>query len=153
MYAEQVNGGYSRETMAQAKARLARKKAEEDRTLAISKMRQQCVPMWVGKIVLETAAEHRVSPADMMGQSRYRRVVRARNEAFYRIKSTKPALSMPQIGRWFLRDHTSILHSIASHSDATGAPKLCGYDLAGVRRRNAEASAALRARKHLDRET
>lgn len=110
-------------------------------------LRKRFIPVWVGEIITEVSARHGVFPTEIMSKARSQRIVKARNEVFYLIKACKPEISTPQIGRWFGRDHTGVLHSIASHADATGSPKLYGYDLDGVRRRNAAVSEEIRRRK------
>lgn len=101
-------------------------------------MKRRGMPEWAALIVLETAGKHGINPYFVAMPDRNASSVKARNEAIYRIKRTQPTLSAPQLGRWFDRDHTSILHSLAHHSEQTGEPRLTGYNLDLVRKRNAE---------------
>lgn len=107
-------------------------------------MRRNNMPDWIKKILFEVGAKHGISPYRMAVGNRSAEVVRARNEAIYRVKERKPKLSLPQIGKWFGRDHTSVLHSLAKHSEETGEHKFTNYDLDRVRERNAAISARRR---------
>lgn len=127
------------------RANEARARADEERQIearaearrqGLLTFKRRYMPEWARQIVDEAAKKHDVCPSHMAGDNRKYPVVRARNEAIYLIKARKPTLSSTQLANWFDRDHTSILHSIASYSDATGAPVLVGYDLANARERN-----------------
>lgn len=52
-----------------------------------------------------------ISAADIRGQKRSRKYARARHAAMY-IAWRDMELSTPQIGRYFGRDHTSVLYAI-----------------------------------------
>lgn len=93
------------------------------------------LPEWVRCIVRDAAEKHSVRMSDILSPSRARAVVRARCEALYFTKDSKPWLSSSQLGKWFGRDHTSVLFSIARHSEHTGATRLTTYDLAAHRGR------------------
>ncbi len=110
--------------------------AETERTRAISTLHKRFAPAWVIKIVLDTAKEHEISPADVVGECRMAVAVKARNHALYRIKEAKLTLSSPQIAKWFGRDHTTILHGLACHAKANDLPSLSGYNLEASRERN-----------------
>lgn len=115
------------------RARLAK---AEMRRYGLSLFRERRAPDWVRSIIEEVSDSTGVCPSEMAADNRQVHVVRARNTAIYRIKERKPFLSTPQIGNWFGKDHTSILHSLASHAQITGADPLVGYDLEGARARN-----------------
>jgi hypothetical protein len=134
---------YTKEFIKQAKE--ARERAEEAKRLdekqeahrqGLLTFKRRYMPEWARQIVDEMSQKHGVCPGDMARDDRRHKTVKARNEAIYLIKARKPMLSSPQIGNWFDRDHTSILHSIASHSQSAHAPKLVGYDLDNARARN-----------------
>jgi chromosomal replication initiation ATPase DnaA len=82
-----------------------------------------------------------------MSPSRIFRVVAARNEAIYQIKAAHPNLSFPQLGKWFRKDHTSIIHSLARHAEANSLPSLTRYDIHAVDERNRLSAAKSRATK------
>lgn len=72
------------------------------------------LPDRVMSIVLNVAAEHQVNPRDILGDSRYRPIVRARQEAMRACRSMDwcgGSPSYPVIGRWFNRDHTTVIHA------------------------------------------
>lgn len=110
---------------------------EEIRRRSLAIFRRRGMPVWAREIVEDVANRTGVSLDKLAGDRRFRRVVYARNEAIYLVKDRKPTLSMPILAKWFARDHTSCLHSIASHSELTGASALVGYDLNRVRRQKA----------------
>jgi len=71
------------------------------------------------------AASHGVSPADVLGPVRVRYLVHARQELAWRMRNARdahgrPRFSMPQIGAWMNRDHTTILHAVRAHEARTG---------------------------------
>jgi chromosomal replication initiation ATPase DnaA len=65
-------------------------------------------------IVRDTADKHNVSYEWVMSNTRKRPVAWARQEAYYRVRMNTN-LSLPQIGRFFSRDHTSVLAGIRSY--------------------------------------
>ena len=69
------------------------------------------------QIALQVAAKHKVSLIDIRSPRRDRPTVRARHEAFWRMKQ-ETRLSLPQIGRFMGgRDHTTVLHGIRKHEE------------------------------------
>jgi chromosomal replication initiation ATPase DnaA len=85
------------------------------------------LPERVRLIVEETAEKHGVPPREILSSSRNRQVVAARTEAIYRTKAAKPIASAPTIGKWFGRDHTSILAALSRYQARHGAPVLSQY--------------------------
>lgn len=74
-------------------------------------------PVWSPKakaahLVQQVAAKHSVTVDDIMGKSRRRYIVRARQEAMAVIYTEFPMWSLPIIGKYFGRDHTTVLHSV-----------------------------------------
>lgn len=67
-------------------------------------------------IIKQVAAQHNLSSADLTGPSRFAHVVKARQEAMYRIrKETK--LSTTQIGKVIGgRDHATVLWGVKAHA-------------------------------------
>lgn len=63
------------------------------------------------RIAQEVAQKHSVPMTDMFSARRNKEAVAARHEAFYRC-SVETSMSLPQIGRRFGRDHTTILYGI-----------------------------------------
>lgn len=114
---------------------------EETRDHILNAFRKRGMPVWARDIVEEVSNRTGVSLELIAGDRKFHRVVHARNEAIYLVKDRNKMLSSPILAKWFARDHTSCLHSIASHSERTGAPSLVGYDLARTRKKNAAFSA------------
>lgn len=63
-------------------------------------------------IIREVAERHGVTVAEVLSPSREGRVMRARHHAILAVRSQKPHLSTPQLGRIFGRDHSTVLHHI-----------------------------------------
>lgn len=72
------------------------------------------MPNWL-RIAAEVSERYNLSVKEMTSPSRSRRVVMARNEAFWRIRE-ETTLSFPQIGMKFGRDHTTVLHGYRQHA-------------------------------------
>jgi hypothetical protein len=108
---------------------------EQKRADGLRQFRRWGMPDWAVKIVAEVADDHAICPSEIAGRKRFKPIVDARREAVYRIKSVKPLMSCIILGKWFNRDHTSVTHLTASYSEATGAPKLVGYDIGKTRAR------------------
>ena len=69
------------------------------------------VPDLVRQIVSSVAVEYEVRARDIFGRSHRQIIYAARRAAMIRVREATDA-SLPQIGRWFGRDHTSVLHAI-----------------------------------------
>jgi hypothetical protein len=63
-------------------------------------------------IVGRIAKEHGVTFEDIMGPRRLKPVVAARKAAMIAVAAHMPRWSLPQIGRFFNRDHTTIMHAL-----------------------------------------
>lgn len=63
-------------------------------------------------IVKAIATKHNLTVAEVMGNSRRRHIVNARQEAMAAIYTEFPMWSLPTIGRFFDRDHTTVLYSV-----------------------------------------
>jgi len=65
------------------------------------------------QIVMETLKDYPgVNISDIRGATRMRTIIPARQMAVWRVRKERPDLSLPAIGRWFKRDHTTLIHSI-----------------------------------------
>lgn len=74
------------------------------------------------KILREVARKYRYDVAQLKGHSRNTYVVKARQEAIYRIRA-ETELSLPQIGKIMGgRDHTTAMHSIKKHAERFNLP-------------------------------
>jgi chromosomal replication initiator protein len=65
-------------------------------------------------VVRLVAARHRVPVEALLGRSRTAPVVTARQEAYWECRQ-HPHLSLPAIGRFFGRDHSTVLLGIRRH--------------------------------------
>ena len=72
------------------------------------------IPDRVVAIMCNVAKAHGVSPADILGRRTLAKISKARREAMYAVRALEWGAagappSYPQIGRWFGRDHTTIV--------------------------------------------
>ncbi len=102
----------------------------------LDEFRKRGMPEAIRDIVKQVATSRCVAIMLIASESRMRVAVYARNEIMYLIKARNLSTSCPQMGRWFNRDHTSILHGIASHQERHNLPPLVGYNLAASRANN-----------------
>lgn len=63
-------------------------------------------------LITRIAEDHGLTYADMIGKSRRKHIVQARHEAIWAVRDARPDMSLPQIGRLFHKDRTSILHAL-----------------------------------------
>lgn len=61
-------------------------------------------------IIAKIAYDHRMTVEMVTGPSRNKEFVEVRHKAIRAVADARPDLSLPQIGRIFKRDHTTILH-------------------------------------------
>lgn len=64
------------------------------------------------EIIAHVAAIYCIPVSEILGQRRNRPVVSARFAAMKAVADRRPDLSLPQIGKIFGRDHTTVLHAI-----------------------------------------
>jgi chromosomal replication initiation ATPase DnaA len=68
------------------------------------------------EIVKMVALKHQVSVNDLVkSKRRYKQITHARQEAYFLIVS-RLGWSLPQTGRYFGKDHTTVLHGIRTHA-------------------------------------
>lgn len=96
-------------------------------------MQRRGMPLWARRIVVAVAEKHGVGIADIIGTSRVRAIVAARNEAYYLIRtgiqtSTGKHPSYPQIGDWFGREHTGVLYGTSKHAAENSLPLASSFD-------------------------
>ena len=53
-----------------------------------------------------------VSLAELKGSHRHKSIVEARQRAMYECQRQRPDLSYPAIGRFFEKDHTTVIHAV-----------------------------------------
>lgn len=99
--------------------REAAKKAREE---AIAWLRKH-PPHW-SAIVKQVAKKHGLKSSDLLGPARFKKIVAARNEAYYRLRTeitvNRAPLSFPMIAKRFKKDHSSVLHGFYKHAALVG---------------------------------
>jgi chromosomal replication initiation ATPase DnaA len=78
----------------------------------------------MASIVADVAAERGVPISVLMGRSRYKQDVRARQEAMWRCREVRAddgrhRYALQQIGQFFKRHHTTIIHACKRHLERT----------------------------------
>jgi hypothetical protein len=90
--------------------------AETAMTNVVNAARRASAPS-VQNIVGRIAVAYGVTPEEIMGRETRRGISDARQAAYSEVKSLRPWLSLPALGRIFGgRDHTTILHGIRAHA-------------------------------------
>lgn len=90
-----------------------REKREVEATIAKYKTHDiiGCRPA-AREIIMRVAKWRGVQFTAILGTQRTRHIVAARFEAIRAVADARPDLSLPQLGRIFNRDHTSIIHAL-----------------------------------------
>lgn len=104
---------------------------EGERRIALTAMKRNGMPSWVCDIVFRSATVNAVSVVTVMSRSTDLASSLARRQAMYETKSERPHLSSAQIGKWFDRDASAVIHAIARYQDEAGLPKLVGANWRG----------------------
>lgn len=80
-------------------------------------VQRDAAPMIARRIVQDVCAKHRLTLEEIISDRRSTPLVRARQEAMWRI-SKETTWSLPRIGKFFAnRDHTTVLHAIRRHAE------------------------------------
>lgn len=74
-----------------------------------------CTDPTMAEIAAQVAAERRLSVFEMKGIRRDALLAHARQEAMWRMRQ-QGRWTLPQIGRFFNRDHTTVLHGIRAYA-------------------------------------
>lgn len=90
--------------------------------------------MTVHAIEIQTAVamHYGVTVPDLRGRSRVIRVARPRQVAMVLCRDLSP-LSLPQIGRLFNRDHTTVLHAVDRITELAGTNPVIAQDIFAIR--------------------
>jgi chromosomal replication initiator protein len=67
----------------------------------------------ITEIQAAVCQHYHIAPIEMVSQRKGRAVARPRQVAMYLARELTP-LSLPAIGRMFARDHTTVIHAIAT---------------------------------------
>jgi len=70
----------------------------------------------IAAVIRDTAEKYGITEKELLSTSRKKKFVSPRQEAIYRIRN-EVQKSMPEIGRIFDRDHTTILHALEKHAE------------------------------------
>ena len=73
-------------------------------------------------VLIEVCFRHQMSPEDARGKSRKTEAVIARHEAMYLMRQMTwedgtPRYSLPQIGKFFGVDHSTVMNGIRRHKE------------------------------------
>jgi len=90
-----------------SKAAEAEKRMEADNVITLPD-----APISVRSIIAQVEREHGLSEGSIVSPTRKTAVIKARFEAIARAREARPDLSLPQLGRIFGRDHTTVLHAL-----------------------------------------
>ncbi|WP_434286286.1 helix-turn-helix domain-containing protein [Celeribacter sp. SCSIO 80788] len=66
----------------------------------------------LSEIISTFADERGVKVTDLVGPSKKQTLARHRQDCMATIRREKPSMSLPDIGRAFNRDHTTVLHAL-----------------------------------------
>lgn len=69
------------------------------------------LPPRVAAVVRLTAFEHCLTVDAILGRRRTAPIVAARHKAMRRVRAFIPRPSFPMIGRWFDRDHSTVVQA------------------------------------------
>lgn len=76
-------------------------------------------------IIARVAAEHGLKSADLTGPSHARKFIGPRHEAIYRVWIEKDPIGLAEIGRYFNRDHTTILSALRKRGVTDTRQRTC----------------------------
>ena len=134
MYSDDWRPGYNPEFVRNArkkvKEREARKKKKEEAKLAAEKASEEAAKikvavepsayMPVKQIIALVAEKHGFTYSCLVGRGMKDKLVNARYEAINLVNELKPGFSSTQIGRFFNRDHTTILYAMGRVKGGSG---------------------------------
>jgi len=113
------------------------------------------VPPRVLAIMEEVAAKHKVTTAELLSRGQTKRVYAARQEAIRAVAAVPGANGKPSttsIGRWFGRDHSTIVHALGN-THGKFAARCAAMSAVGARKRRErlEQAAAAATAEHVSR--
>lgn len=114
-----------------AKAAAERERAARERFRVID-AHVAGLPSSIAEIIRSAATRHGTTTDEIRGTSRGFKLVAARQEAMYLCAEQTP-YSLTQIGRFFRRDHTTVLHGVRTHCARAGIPLPRGMQPEGTR--------------------
>lgn len=95
----------------------------------LAKLKTQMDSGGVKAIIAEVALAHGVTVDDIKGKGRSVPLVKIRHAAIIEVAQRRPELSLPQIGKHFNRDHTTVCYVLQKHGihrteEAEGKPPI-----------------------------
>lgn len=105
------------------KAALAMKATQAYRIIIINQATEEKQPARC--IIERVSTAFGIPYREVMGASRTREVAAARQVAMYEVRKARPDLSLPQIGRIFGRDHTTVIHAVRKVEGAQSDGRRC----------------------------
>jgi len=73
------------------------------------------VPPWK-QVILDVCKKHKVSYADVLGEGRTHKVVKASQEVYYRLKVERN-MSYSSVGKRLGKDHSTIMYGVSKHEE------------------------------------
>lgn len=70
-------------------------------------------PISMRRIALDVAMKHEITIEELTGPKRHQRQAHPRQEAMFKMK--RAGYSYSEIGRFFGRDHTTVMHGVRAH--------------------------------------
>lgn len=92
----------------------------------LEKIRAQIEAGGVKAIIAEVALKHGFAVEDILGRSRVKGLIVARHEAIHEVAKARPSMSLPQLGRIFNRDHSTILSALNKFRDRANTERTDG---------------------------
>lgn len=105
---------------AEAAAIVAAAESEAARILAEAGLSPSGGRRAVQSIIREVAQRRGVSVRDILGPSRSASIVAIRHEAIAQAYMERPDMSLPELGRRFNRDHTTVIHAVRKYGVLRG---------------------------------
>lgn len=99
-------------TARQIRSALAFRAANVHRATSLLRFNADDAHLTPPEIIQHVADEFGVTVSAICGECRSTFFVAVRHRAMARIYLSKPHASLPAIGKWFNRDHTTILHAV-----------------------------------------
>lgn len=141
MFVEQ----FTKEVYAKRRQESARHLHEQEQAKAWRLMGSRGMPEWAREVVIECCDEAGVSALDVISGRRFKHIMGARHAALYHVCARRNAYtSVPKVGIWFDRNHSSILYGITKYADEHGLPALTRYS---IEKRRASTAAWWRAHR------
>lgn len=115
VWANRREAAPAKKTIGQILAERAEERSAKLDAERVSRLKAMMERGDIQAIIAEVALEHRVTVEDILGHGMSHPLIRARHQAIVEVAIRRPALSLKQIGKFFRRDHTTILHVLQKY--------------------------------------